>query len=705
MRKLYLFLPVFLIITLTSNSQNNAPIAVNDTLFIAFNDSTYVQSANGTQYFLVDDSDPDGNTIYLDSAFYNGSGFFNDTIQIISPTFLIWKFSYKPTLNYVGIDSVRYIIRDNGIPVMYDTATVYLFVKHQEYQQLDLNNINTRLGLNQLFHDATNSISAFEVPKGDTTHTIYAANLWIAGKNQDSVYLDAVNYGSLIPSTLTEFMSRSGPIMDAMYYKQYDYTWDRLWKITSNDILYHQNNWNSGSYQPIEVILNWPAHGDVSKGQAYYLAPFVDVNGDNFYNPFDGDYPQIKGQQAIYFIYHDVNFSASYSGGPVLNSETHYMAYAYNCPSDSAINNTIFLDYTIYNRSNLTYDSTYVGMWTDFDIGDYSDDYVGCDVARSTFYGKNGDDVDESGNGTLGYGAYPPAQGVTFLQGAKQDSDGTDNPLTQNVPLALANNGIVYPGLGNGFGDGVADNEYWNMEHFVYYSIGGGQHLGDGDPQNSLDYYNYLHAIWRDGSNMVWGGNGHFSGGGTVPTKYLFPEVTDPLWYGTGGVTTAPANWSEAGEGNPPSDRRGMGSTGPFTFEPDSSISITLAFVFGRDYQTTGAQAGVVVMQERVDSIRSYYLTDFGTVCGGALSVADNEEKENALLVYPNPFNNELIINYELENNAATLAVYNLIGEQIKTQTITQKTTVIDLANEPNGIYFVSITDGSNRLSRKVIKQ
>ncbi len=699
MKNIALLIGCFLITTLNSYSQNNAPVAVNDTIFIAYNDSTPIQqTSNGTPTlpFIDDDSDPDGNSIYIDSAFYSGLGNFDDTLITISPTFFLWKLGYKPPINYIGIDSIMYIVKDDGIPVMYDTATIYLFVKHQEFQQLDLNNINARLGLNQLFHNPDNSISAFEVPKGTNQHTMFAANLWIAGKNQDSVYLDAVTFGSNNPSTLTQFISRSGPIMDSIYYKQYDYKWDRLWKITNLEIIFHQNNWMNVGYQPIEVIANWPAHGDSSKGQAFYLAPFIDNNNDGIYNPLDGDYPKIKGQQAIYFIYHDVNFSSGYSGGPVLNSETHYMAYAYNCPSDSAINNTIFLDYTIYNRSNLTYDSTYIGMWTDFDIGSFSDDFVGCDVARSTFYGYNADNFDEDANGTLGYQAYPPAQGVTFLQGAKQDDDGIDNSY------GIAPNETIN---GFGFGDGTPDNEHWGMEGFMTYS-GPAQHIGDGDPISNIDYHNYLHGKWRDGSQMVYGANGHFSSGGTIPTKYLYPGVSDPLFYGTGGVAATPTNWSEMNSLSPAGDRRGLGSTGPFTFESDSSISITLAFVFGRNYQTTGSQAGVVVMQERVDSIRSYYATDFVSVCGGALSVSENENNpESTLTVYPNPFNNELTINYESENNATTLTIYNLIGKQIMSQHITQKTTVLNLSSQPNGIYFVTVTDGVNRVSKKIIKQ
>ena len=585
------------------------------------------------------------------------------------------------------------------MPARYDTAWIYLKVKHAEFEQLDLNNINARLGLYSLFNDVENGLPSFEAPKGSGANTIYAANLWVAGKNLDSAYVNAEIYGSLLASnnSLTGFGSRSGPVMNSPAFSEYDYQWDRLWKINNADLVYHQNNWNVNGYQPTEVIANWPAHGDTTKGQAYYLAPFVDNNNDGVYNPLDGDYPKIKGQQAIYNIYNDVR--AIPGSGSSMTTEIHYMAYAYHCPSDSALYNTIFVDYTIYNRSNLTYDSTYVGMWTDFDIGNSSDDAIGCDVARSTFYSANGDAVDENANGSNGYGNYPPAQGVTFLQGAKQDADGIDNPFTEIIQDVIDSNGTPYTGLGTGFGDGVIDNEYWGMEMFKYY-VGGNSPTSA--PNLSSNYHNYIARFWADGSPIVYGGNGYFTGGGTVPTKYLFPGNSDPLWYGTKGVVATPSNWI-GGIG----DVRGLGSTGPFTFEPDSSIEITLAFVFGRDYQTTGAQAGVVVMQERIDSIRHYFNTDFVSACGGSVpvSVKESLEKNTALSVYPNPFVNELTVNYKLQNNNATLTIFNLIGESIYTTTLSENSTQLSLTNFDKGIYFIKIIDGENSLTKKIVKQ
>ncbi|MCO6500761.1 MAG: T9SS type A sorting domain-containing protein [Vicingus serpentipes] len=669
----------------------NAPVALNDTIYVGFNDSITI---NANSILTNNDSDPDGDNIFSDTAYYSGLGDFN--IRKISNLFFI---DYKPELDFYGLDSAKFVIKDDGVPVRYDTSTIYFIVKRKTYDYIDLNNIKARVGINALFHDDKNAYAGFEVPKGSGAHTIYAANLWVAGldvNGQLKGNVETYNSGG---------RNFAGPFRTTNQYKTYEEKWDRVWKINHTDIIYHQNNWNNGGYQPIEVIESWPANPDTSKGEYSHLAPFVDRNNDGIYDPYDGDYPKIKGQQAIFFITNDIRDTNTITGMSSMGTELHIMAYAYNCSLDSAINNTVFVDYTIFNRSAYTYNNTYVGAWVDIDIGGHNDDYIGCDVQRGTFYGYNGDDFDSDDGAGIGYGWYPPAQGVTFLGGPYKDYDGIDNPLTMVKQDALDSNGIPYAGLGLGYGDGIVDNEQLGMSHFVYYnnSVSSVQ----GDPQSPLDYYSYLRGRWRDGTQMVWGGNAHFSSGGTIPSNYMFPGISDPIGWSTPSVSGAPSPslWSEKTEGNVPLDRRGLGSTGPFTFEPGEVDEITLAFVFGRDYQTPGADAGVVVMQERVDSIRSYYTNGFASVCGGALSVSKNKKANNSLLVYPNPFHNQFAVVYELKNEDATISVYNIIGEEVIQQAVQQKTTLIDLSNQANGVYFVQVIDGSNRITQKVLKQ
>ncbi|PIQ14501.1 MAG: hypothetical protein COW67_13360, partial [Flavobacteriales bacterium CG18_big_fil_WC_8_21_14_2_50_32_9] len=143
-------------------------------------------------------------------------------------------------------------------------------------------------------------------------------------------------------------------------------------------------------------------------------------------------------------------------------------------------------------------------------------------------------------------------------------------------------------------------------------------------------------------------------------------------------------------------------------FAPQQSVELTMAFVFGRDYTTQGNFAGLPIMQERVDSIRSYFLTDFQSVCGGTLINGINDEKgvtEKQLLIYPNPFNNQFTVEYETENQSVYLAIYNLMGVKVAEQTILSSKTIVDLSNVSNGIYFVVIQDGNKKLYHKMVKQ
>jgi len=73
------------------------------------------------------------------------------------------------------------------------------------------------------------------------------------------------------------------------------------------------------------------------------------------------------------------------------------------------------------------------------------------------------------------------------------------------------------------------------------------------------------------------------------------------------------------------------------------------------------------------------------------------------LLVYPNPSNN--VINIRSENAIiSSIEVYDISGKLIKSQNYKSKEALIDISNFSNGVYFLSIERGENRVSRKVIK-
>lgn len=697
MKKLYFLLILGLFVCQYTVAQN-PPVAVNDTFYFDFSDTAVVRTLTKGN-IVSNDFDADGNIKIIDTITYNGV---NQISVIYYTGSLDWvrlrdiKLTIQP--GFFGLDSITYYLTDNGVPTGFDTAIIYIYVKRKHYENLDINNVSARVHKDILFQDRENSLAGFNVPKQNSPTnpyytSIYGANLWMAGKHQDTIY----NSSSTFEYGFNK-IGNAGPLMNSMYYENYSYQWDRVWKVSTTDIQNHISG-NGTS----EAITNWPAHGDTTKGQFYYLAPFIDVDLDGIYSPSLGDYPKIKGQQAVYFIRNDERDQAEIVRP--MRSEIHGMLYAFDCPEDSAINHTVFLDYKIYNRSNRNYDSVYVGMWVDFDIGNSNDDFIACDVTRGTFYAFNGDSLDEDASGVSGYETHIPAQGVTFLKGAKQTNDGNDNPLTTDIPTALTQNGIPYEGLGIGFGDGIADNEYLGLGHFLHYNIGAIIN-GNGDPNGSDDshYFNFLKGFWANGNQMEWGGDGNpLSTGGGTPTRYMSPGDSDPLFWSTQGVPVTPVPWFASSSS---ADRRGLGSTGPFTLLAGESAEFELAFVFGRDYVNAGNTPGIAVMQERIDSIRSYHANGFATTaCGGAIIGVKNHVKENNdLEIYPNPFTNKLTINYSLNTNA-TLEVFNLLGKKLQTQRIANNSTVLDLSAQLNGVYFVKVIDGNKVITRKVIKQ
>ncbi len=297
--------------------------------------------------------------------------------------------------------------------------------------------------------------------------SIYSSNIWIGGlDNNGQLHLSAPSYGVLGKDLFY------GPIANN-YTGSYDLKYNRVWKISFNQIQNHISNFSTPGYIMPTDIQNWPGNGDIANGEAYYLAPYVDVNGNNLYDPVNGDYPEIPGDQAVFYIANDAKYPHS-SGGDSLRIEIHGMLFEYS--TSSPMGKAVFADFKVYNRSIINYDSVYVGAWGDLDLGNYLDDYMGCDSTLNTFYAYNADADDD---GALGYGTHPPAQGISIL----------------NHPVSS----------------------------FIYYQ--NSNSTTQGNPDLPVDYYNYLKGNWKDNTHLTYGGTGY---GGVTSTDFMysgFPEL------------------------------------------------------------------------------------------------------------------------------------------------------------------------------------
>lgn len=534
---------------------------------------------------------------------------------------------------------------------------------------LDINQAKALVNSNgDLFWDYTQS--RFEIPKGNGTNTIFAGALWVGGLDGGGqLHLAAQTYRQ----TGNDFYP--GPVMNsANYSTANDALWNKVWKINRSTI----DSFRLGLFSTIPTeIATWPGNGDVSQGQASQLADYVDVDNDQDYNPSAGDYPCIKGDQALFVIFNDDRNVHTETGGMKMKFEFHAMLYAYKAPG-TWLDTVVFLNYKMFNRSAITLQHAYIGSWMDFELGYAFDDYVGCDVGRSMFYCYNGDANDGSSalpsQGT--YGANPPAQGVVFLRGPLADlNDGVDNDR-------------------DGFLDEVG--EYCTMSKFVYYN---NNFSITGNPVTAADYYGYMSGFWKDGSPFTYDQNGY---GGTQPADFMFPGNSDPFGYGTGGAILN-GNWSEATVGNSPDDRRGFASSGPFTISPGGSMCLDFAFVYGRG--AGGPLSSVANMQIAADSARTFY--NANSPCSCVINPLAVNEISNELVfqIYPNPVSDKVTISYQPGNGNAVLEIYDMTGKMVGTEIITKASTVVDMKKFTAGIYLLRIADGKSSGAAKILKQ
>ena len=323
---------------------------------------------------------------------------------------------------------------------------------------LEQNNVSAILSNNGVFfNDATSNLPGYEVPTGSGNHLIYAMSFWFGGTDiNGQVKLAAQTYtgeSDFFPGALTN----DGPAIASIPPQNAG-----IYPVLKSEIDYHIAHFNDVGYVVPASIANWPAHGDYTLSIAYLLAPFEDVNGDGMYNPANGDYPKIKGDEAVYMILNDKADIHGSTGDPI-GLEIHYLFYQFNTADYR--NDVTFLNMRVINRGTQTLYNFHSGCFVDPAVGNGSDDYAGYSAVGNVMYAYNSDNNDAD------YGANPPALGITLLS---QQASGF-NTFTVSGPTTL--------------------------------------------PTSSTHYLDNMQGMWSDGSHFTQGGNGY---GGTVETNFLY---------------------------------------------------------------------------------------------------------------------------------------------------------------------------------------
>jgi hypothetical protein len=388
----------------------------------------------------------------------------------------------------------------------------------------------------ELFYDRTNKNAGFVFPRGTMKTIINSSGFWIAGSD-----MDGNKRMSVIQSNQTEY--QPGQINGIFNTSTNDFSVAtnplnqeyKIYKIVRSDSLESSkgeyDSWNS-----------WP----IQQG-----APWIDKDNDGIYNPRKGDRPEFYGDQQLYWVFNDLNYSGhiNTSTGLPMGVEIHVLMWGYN--QEGALGSTVFCRYQIINKSDTSYNNTYVSLYVDPDIGYPKDDFPGCDSSLNLCYAYNGNSIDIASNG---YASQPPAVGVDLLQG---------------------------PAIFTGdFLDSAKVNKMWKHKYknlrLNSFSYFGTQTNIDREPPLADPRYNTIAYDYMSGRR------------GWYDAAYLNPFTQIPSKFPLSGNPVSNIGWLP--NNNRPALRpqniKFLASTGPFTFAPSDTQEIFCAYIIaqGNDY-------------------------------------------------------------------------------------------------------------------------
>lgn len=473
------------------------------------------------------------------------------------------------------------------------------------FRFLHVNNVRARINTGGDMWWNLDNISQYYIPAETSKTSVFSGSLWIGGLDiNNQLKLAAIRYRGSGTDYYTGPLTIDGT---AAIDEETCSEWDKFFLINRAEVdefIQWFNSTNKAEefpgYTIPQAILEYPAHGDIEKGQSYYLAPFRDVDGDGDYDPNQGDYPYyditnelcplnfvgdpdyiptptmetelyedyfggilvdqvLKGDETLWWIFNDKGNVHNETEGSPIGMEIRSQAFGFT--TNDEINNMTFYSYEIINRSTYELTQTYFSPWIDTDLGFAFNDFVGCDVGRGLGYCYNGTPVDEGG--PEAYGEQPPAVGVDFFQGPYMDPDSSDNPAYQG-------DGLLGPSIDDcsivSFDGSLVSLTYGRNDSAqgvfrVDASAINGVNFGNGivdderfgmrrfvyhnnggaaywnDPSEAPKYYNFLRGIWNDNTRMLYGGNGHVTSGALGPEcDFMFAGDSDPCNWGTQGL-------------------------------------------------------------------------------------------------------------------------------------------------------------------------
>lgn len=489
----------------------------------------------------------------------------------------------------------------------------------QQSATLNVNNVNTQI-FNSMspFFDETNLESTLEIGIGN--NPIFMTGLTLLGLDyNDSIFISSQG----LKSTRNEY--GFGPISNNYSINSFE-QYDRVWKVTSQELWAHQQGLGTSS-----AILTWPAHGDVSNGEAFYLAPFIDVNHDGIYNPSDGDYPKIKGDEAVYYIMNDKNSDHTAFNNRAIGVEVHVMIYGFSS-GIHVINNTLFVNYSIYNRSNIDFSEFYISPFLDADILCAHNDIHGGDSTRNTVF-----TFENSPDNTNSYWSC-------------QDT----NYSSSGVAIKHLNRDLYSSFLFNSSQFYIFDTNYPNIfDSERVYNIMNGKNVFGESSTSFID------------SSL---------------TNFITPNGISDLYY----VDTINSSGYDA---------KANSVVKLNSFSSNSDYCFDLAYVYYQNDTLDNIENAIGLLYS-TDTVQTFY-DNVNLSCVGFLTDKEELNSSYFKITsYPNPAIEKVILTFSKELVKAEICIQNPLGQEvIRVSVHNESEIVIERNGLERGVYFYSVIE------------
>ncbi len=440
---------------------------------------------------------------------------------------------YKSALTFIMICSIAFIafnINDDPkhkiiLNPFNGTATV-------DRKTFDANNISTWYLNNGNFNRNPSTQNAgFQWPKGTGKTARYSSGLWLGCVSGNDTLTVVAEYAyDYLPGYVDD---NGDPQTDPSY---------RIYKID-------KGNTSSDDY------INWP----VNQGA------YVTSEGK----------PYQMGEQTMFFVYTD-GFPHT-TGQTSLRSlkaqiiQTNWAYKNFEPPQEypgNPLNNTIFMEFRIINRSAETWNDMWIAMWGDDDLGDGADDKIGCDTNLNLGYTYNGTNKDGI------YGTAPPAVGFKLLRGYIRYTGNINDTVKYSQPFG--SNNFVYK---VGYRD----------EGLTVFNAYNGTTPEPADPLNNTETYRVLRGKWRTGQSWINPATGDTS---TLP--FSGDPVTGTGWISPGAL-----------------DRRAMTGMGPYNnINPGDTLTIEVAQIIAKGNSNTNS---VAQLKRSANIVQRFYENNLKT--------------------------------------------------------------------------------------------